>query len=60
MTAKELIKRLKSDGWVEIRQIGSHKQFKHPSKPGLVTVLFHTGDIATGTLRSIIKHAGLQ
>jgi len=60
VTAKELIKRLKSDGWVEIRQIGSHKQFKHPSKPGLVTVPFHTGDIAIGTLRSIIKHAGLQ
>lgn len=60
MTAKELVKRLKSDGWIEVRHIGSHKQFKHPTKPGLVTVPFHSGDIAAGTLNSIMKQAGLK
>lgn len=60
MTAKELIKKLKADGWIEVRQIGSHKQFKHPSKLGLVTLPFHNGDIAPGTLNSILKQAGLK
>lgn len=60
MTAKELVKKLKSDGWIEVRQMGSHKQFKHPTKPGLVTVPFHSGDIAAGTLNSIMKQAGLK
>lgn len=60
MTAKELIKQLKKAGWIEVRQIGSHKQFKHSDKAGLVTVPFHSGDITPGTLNSILKQAGLK
>ena len=60
MTAKELIKKLKADGGIGVRQIGSHKQFKHPSKSCLVTLPFHNGDIAPGTLNSILKQAGLK
>ena len=61
MTAKELLKKLHADGWYEVDQEGSHKQLKHPTKPGKITVPFHSGkDIAPGTLNSILKQAGLK
>ncbi|MEE0998479.1 MAG: type II toxin-antitoxin system HicA family toxin [Treponemataceae bacterium] len=60
MTARNIIRLLKTDGWVEVRQIGSHKQFKHPVKQGLVTVPCHSKDIAIGTLNSILNQAGLK
>lgn len=60
MTAKEVIKILTKDGWIEKNCKGSHKQFVHPSKPGKVTVAFHGGDIDKVTLNSILKQAGLK
>lgn len=60
MTAKEIIKILKKDGWVIINQEGSHVQLKHPSKTGKVTVPMHSGDIAKGTLNRIYQQAGLK
>jgi len=51
---------LKADGWVQIAQKGSHVQFKHPTKPGRVTVPHPRRDIPTGTFRSIEKQAGLK
>ena len=60
MTAKEVIKKLKADGWTEVRSRGSHIQLKHPNKKGLVTVPMHSGDITRGTLNSILKQAGLK
>lgn len=60
MTVKEIIKILKKDGWYDVSQDGSHRQFKHPSKKGKVTVPVHNGDIAKGTLNSILKQAGLK
>lgn len=57
---KELIKVLKSDGWQEKDQRGSHLQLIHPSKSGKVTVPVHAGDIPKGTLNSILKQAGLK
>lgn len=60
MTAKEIVKQLKADGWVEADTHGSHIQFKHPTKPGKVTVPFHSGDLPRGTLNSILKQAGLK
>lgn len=60
MTAKEVIKLLEKNGWNEIAQVGSHKQFKHPEKTGKVTVSMHKGDIPKGTLNSILKQAGLK
>jgi len=46
MTSKEVIQRLKMDGWYELpgKKTG-HKQFKHPTKPGKTTVSMHPGDI---------------
>lgn len=60
MTAKEIIKQLKADGWVEVDTRGSHVQYKHPIKPGKVTVPSHSGDLPRGTLNSILKQAGLK
>jgi len=61
MTAKEIIKKLLDDGWYEIKGNGSsHKQFKHPTKKGKVTVPVHGGNIAPGTLSSIKRQAGLK
>lgn len=62
MTVREILKILHNDGWreVEARTKGSHIQLKHPAKPGKVTVANHKGDIAPGTLNSILKQAGLK
>jgi predicted RNA binding protein YcfA (HicA-like mRNA interferase family) len=61
MKCDEIIKLLKKDGWVEVAQSGSHRQFKHPVKPGKVTVPMHKAkDIPPGTLHSIYKQAGLK
>lgn len=58
MTAREVIKKLKKDGWSHKGQTGSHRHFIHPTKKGKVTVPMHKGDIPTGTLHSIFKQAG--
>jgi predicted RNA binding protein YcfA (HicA-like mRNA interferase family) len=58
--SREIIKQLKSDGWYEVDQCGSHKQFKHPAKKGRVTVPHPKRDIPLGTLRSIEKQAGIK
>ena len=61
MKIRELIARLEEDGWRLIRQRGSHRRYKHPSKSGLVTVPGKPGDdLAPGTLNSILKQAGLK
>jgi predicted RNA binding protein YcfA (HicA-like mRNA interferase family) len=58
--SREVIKRLEADGWFEARQSGSHKQFKHPTKRGLVTVPSPKKDIPLGTLRSIARQADIE
>jgi predicted RNA binding protein YcfA (HicA-like mRNA interferase family) len=60
MRSRDIIKALKSDGWEQVTQKGSHLQFKHPIKPGRVTVPHPKSDIPIGTLRSIEKQAGLK
>jgi len=61
MKIKELIKLIQSDGWVEARQRGSHRQFKHPTKPGTVTVAGKPNiDVPPGTLNNVLKQAGLK
>jgi len=58
---REIIKIIKKDGWYIVTQKGSHRQFKHPVKPGRVTIAGNPGDdIASGTLNSILKQAGLK
>ena len=60
MRSQDIIKALKSDGWKQVAQKRSHIQFKHPTKPGRVTVPHPKSDIPIGTLRSIEKQADLK
>lgn len=60
MTAKDVLKILKTDGWIQSNVRGSHIQLIHPTKRGKVTVPLHSGDIPKGTLNSIYKQAGLK
>ena len=61
MKVRDLLRLLDDDGWYLARTRGSHQQFKHAIKPGLVTVAGHPGDeLAPGTLNSIFKQAGLK
>ena len=58
---RDILDQLKLDGWLEVAQKGSHRQFKHPTKPGRVTVPGKPGDdVPPGTLNSILKQAGLK
>jgi predicted RNA binding protein YcfA (HicA-like mRNA interferase family) len=57
----ELLARLEADGWRQVRQKGSHRQFHHPTKRGTVTVAGKPGvEVPRGTLNSILKQAGLK
>ena len=61
MKVKEIISKIEDDGWFLARTKDSHRQYKHPSKKGLVTVPGKmSDDIAIGTEKSIIKQAGLK
>jgi len=51
---------LKADGWYEVNVVGSHHQFKHPIKPGRVTLKHPDKDIPRKTLDSIERRSGLQ
>jgi len=61
MKVREVIEILEANGWTLIRTKGSHRQFGHPRKRGLVTIAGHRNDdLAPGTLNSIFKQAGLK
>jgi predicted RNA binding protein YcfA (HicA-like mRNA interferase family) len=60
MNSREVIKALEADGWREVAQKGSHKQFKHPTKPGRVTIPHPNKDFPVGTLKSIERQAGIE
>jgi len=61
MKVKEIIKFLENDGWYIARTKGSHRQFKHRTKNGLVTVSGKLSDeLAPGTQNSIYKQAGYK
>jgi predicted RNA binding protein YcfA (HicA-like mRNA interferase family) len=61
MKVRDVIKLIEQDGWYLARTRGSHRQYKHSSKRGLVTVSGKPADdLAPGTLDSILKQAGLK
>jgi predicted RNA binding protein YcfA (HicA-like mRNA interferase family) len=61
MKVSEILKVIKDDGWFQVAQKGSHRQFKHPSKPGRVTIAGKPSDeLAKGTQMSILKQADLR
>ncbi len=58
---REAIKLIEADGWQEVTTKGSHRQFKHPTKAGRVTIAGQpSDDLAPGTYNSILKQAGLK
>jgi predicted RNA binding protein YcfA (HicA-like mRNA interferase family) len=58
---KELIAVLERDGWVQVRQRGSHRQYHHHQKLGTVTVSGkESTEVPAGTLNSVLKQAGLK
>jgi len=58
--SSEIIKLLKKDSWIIHNIRGSHHQFKHPSKMGKVTVPHPKSDLPIGTVKSILKQAGIE
>lgn len=58
-SSKELIKIIQQDGWYIVRTSGSHHQFKHPTKPGLVTIPHPKKDLPIKTVKNILKQARL-
>ncbi len=60
MNSRDIITVLKADGWSQVAQKGNHVQFRHPTKPGRVTVPHPKRDIPIGTLRSIEKQANIK
>lgn len=61
MKVREVIRILEVDGWYLVRTKGSHRQFKHPTKPNVVTVPENLSkDVPLGTLKNILKKAELN
>jgi len=61
MKIRDIIAGLREDGWYQVAQRGSHRQYKHPLKKGRVTIAGHNNDdLAPGTLNSILEQAGLK
>ena len=61
MRVRDMIKLIEADGWYLVATKGSHRQFKHPSKKGRVTISGNPGDdLAPGTLNSVLKQAQLR
>ena len=59
MKSGSLIKIIEADGWYLVRTKGSHHHYKHPTKDGIVTIPHPKKDVPLGTVKSILKQAGL-
>jgi predicted RNA binding protein YcfA (HicA-like mRNA interferase family) len=57
MNSRDIIRAIERDGWRRVRVTGDHFHFRHPDKPGLVTVPHPRRDVAPGTLRSMERKA---
>ena len=61
MKVRDVIRMVESDGWRIVKQVGSHRQYKHVTKSGKVTIAGHPSmDLAPKTLKSILDQAGLK
>jgi predicted RNA binding protein YcfA (HicA-like mRNA interferase family) len=61
MKARDIVKAIRADGWVEARTTGGHQHFKHPSKPGLVTSPTHgSTEVKLQVLKSIERQSGVK
>lgn len=60
LSSKDVIEKLKREGWYEVRIVGSHHQFKHEIKKGTVTIKHPDKDIPKATLKSIERQSGIK
>ncbi|HEX8333090.1 MAG TPA: type II toxin-antitoxin system HicA family toxin [Segetibacter sp.] len=61
MKSSELVRKFNQAGWIEVRQTGSHKIFKHPVSGDTISVPFHgSKEVPTGTAKAILKKAGFK
>jgi predicted RNA binding protein YcfA (HicA-like mRNA interferase family) len=61
MKVREVSRMLEKEGWRLVRQHGSHRQFKHPFRPGVVTIAGRgSAELPIGTLKSIFRQAGMR
>jgi predicted RNA binding protein YcfA (HicA-like mRNA interferase family) len=60
MNSRDIIRAIEQEGWRHVGTTGSHWHYKHPAKPGKVTVPHPKKDIPAGTLRSIERQAGIK
>ena len=61
MEVRDVLKQIEDNGWYQVAQKGSHRQFKHPQKIGRVTVAGHPSqEMDKGTFSNILKQAGLK
>lgn len=60
MKVRDVLKLIERDGWEQVRQTGSHRHYRHPTKPGTVTIPGHPrDDLHPKTQTSILRQAGL-
>ena len=59
-SSRDILRMLLADGWVEVNCVGDHHQFKHPTKPGKVTLRHPVKDMGVRDLKSIEKQSGLK
>lgn len=60
ISSREVLKKLKEDGWTVVRVRGSHSQLHHPTKEGIVTVKHPVKDFPIGTIRSMERQSGIK
>lgn len=60
LSSREIIRQLEKAGWREVRAAGSHRHFRHPGRPGTVTVPHPVKDMPLGTLKSIERQSGVK
>jgi predicted RNA binding protein YcfA (HicA-like mRNA interferase family) len=60
VSSDDVIRCIKAAGWLRVRTKGSHQHFKHPSRPGIVTVPHPKKDLPIGTLKSIERSSGVK
>ena len=61
LKVRDMIKKIEQDGWFHVRTTGSHRHYKHPTKPGLVTIPGKPSDtLRPGTENSILRQAGMK
>ena len=56
----QLIRMIEDDGWYLVATRGSHRQYRHPQKPGRMTIPHPNKDLPQGTVNSILRQAGLK